>query len=356
MISNRGGIMPTDSNKSILYRELAIVNNKKMIDICSPMLKEMVNYSIDALLRCMSSGTVTQNEDENNAVFTLYRNMIEFTDGIEVLISNSCQEPAIIILRSIFESYMGLLYILQDKTHYAQRSLSWLIFDIHKRIDEYNRLDPTTTKGKEFKAGLEKERIAGNNSISIIPKEKLDSARKNLLDLIAKPHLINVEEEYSHRKNQNWFSLFEGPVNRLKLAEDLHLSGQYDLLYRYWSKIAHGEDFNSFTKVTQNGQSGVKPLRDSKEMDQITIFTVIYLMDATRELLKKFREGESILKWYIREIQKPFKLIAGIKEETKTINKTIQIPLINSILIFDKKGLPIPRQESGHNRYRKFGV
>jgi hypothetical protein len=68
--------MPTEPLETLLYRDLSKVAAKEIIEIASPLLQELVNYSTNAFRRCESSTTGNENEDVAvlNAVFTHYRN------------------------------------------------------------------------------------------------------------------------------------------------------------------------------------------------------------------------------------------------------------------------------------------
>jgi hypothetical protein len=141
--------VPTKPLEPILYRELSEVEAKEFIDIASSLLQELVNYGTNALVRCATS--VSGKVDEDIAILALYRHIIEMTDGIEVLVSQSCAIPAIPLSRSSFEASLSMEYILEKDAEYIRRSLAWLVGYVHKRLDMYERFDPSTSKGQEFK-------------------------------------------------------------------------------------------------------------------------------------------------------------------------------------------------------------
>jgi len=138
-------LMPTNALDSILYRELSKVSAREIISIASPLLQELVNYATNALARCANAKN--RKVDEDLAILVLYRHIIELTDGIEVLVSESSPVPAIPLVRSSFEALLAMEYILENGQEYERRSLSWLVGYVHKRLDLYDRLDPSTQKG-----------------------------------------------------------------------------------------------------------------------------------------------------------------------------------------------------------------
>lgn len=292
--------MSTTPLDTILYRELSIAADRELREVAAPLLRELVNYSTNLLARCATStrGSI----DVDLAPMALYRHVIEVTDGIEVLISQSCATPAIPLVRSSFEAVLSLEYILEEPTKYEQRSLSWLVGYIHKRIDSYERLDPATQKGKEFKKDFEADKF-----VSKVQLPSVDAARKaktNLLAMLSKPHISYVEVEYNQYKgNVYWCRLFGGPSNIQQLAQQLKRGSQYDILYRQWSRLAHAQDLIPYMDRTTAGESAIKRLRQPGEIKEIASFSATFILDAINLMVKSYRRGEDIKDWYINSVR-----------------------------------------------------
>lgn len=297
--------MPTKPLDSILYRELSKVEAKEIIDIASPLLQELVNYATRALVRCATSipGKVDKT-DQHIAILTLYRHIIEMTDGIEVLISQSCATPAIPLLRSSFEALLSMEYILEKDAEYIRRSFAWLIGWAHKSSDMYERLDPSTLKGQEFKRLCDQDETL--SSVKMPPSSKVQKAIEHLQSIISKPHLKDVENEYSsYKKARDWYRLFGGPSDLRALAVHLRRGAHYEFLYPQWSTTAHAQDLLPVAP-TGEGRVPIGKLRNPKdlEMKKVANFASTFIIKATRLILGKLREGEpNFDKWYIREVQ-----------------------------------------------------
>jgi len=295
--------VPTKPLQSILYRELSKVEAKEIIDIASPLLQELVNYATNALVRCASS--ISGEAGKNNhyiAILTLYRHIIEMTDGIEVLISQSCAIPAIPLLRSSFEALLSMEYILEKDAEYIRRSLAWLITWAHQRSDMYARLDPSTSKGQEFKRLCDQDETLSRVKMPL--PSKVQKAINNLQSIISKPHLKDVEKEYSsHTKTRNWYRLFGGPPNLRALAVHLKHGAHYDSLYRQWSTTAHAQELFPVAR-NGKGQAAIGKIRNPEEMKRVANFASSFIIKATRLILGKLREGEpNFDTWYIREVR-----------------------------------------------------
>lgn len=301
--------MPTKPLKSILDRELSKAEAKELIELASPLLQELVNYSTNALVRCATIGNLSGREDEDVAVLALYRHMIETTDGIEVLLSQSCSTAAIPLLRSSFEALLSIEYILQNEADYIQRSLSWLVGYVHKHLEMYERLDPSTNRGRDAKSLFDKDKIA--SKMQFPPAADAQKPMRNLQTILAKPHIQPIEAEYDKCKKPRWYALFSGPSNLRMLADYLRRGGQYEILYRDWSTTAHAQDFLPFMARTSKGERTIGRLRHIREFKQVASHASAFVLDATRHVLSKYRPGENLATWYKREVQEPYRALGG---------------------------------------------
>ena len=293
--------MSTKPHEAILYRELSIVDAKELIDISSPLLKEQINFGTNALVRCQSSAK--GEIDVDLAILALYRHMLEVTDGLEVLTSHACVIPALPLLRSSFEGYLSMEFILEKDQDYETRSLSWLLGYAHARLNMYKRLDPSTNKGKEAKRVFEDDLVASTILPLKYPLSKKNKfAMDNLESFLSKDHIKPINEEYQKHKNPKWFHLFDGPSNIRELAIHFKMGGFYEILYRYWSRSAHSQDLLSFISRTADGESAIGRVRNTKELAKVVSLASTFLLGATRIMLNKFRPGEDLSAWFKREI------------------------------------------------------
>lgn len=303
--------MPTQPLESILYRELSKAEAKDVIEVASPLLQEIVNYSTIALARCATSQEFSGKPDEDIAILSLFRHAIELADGIEVLISQSCSIAAIPVVRSLFETLLAVEYILEIDEKYAERSLSWLLVGrIHQRLDFYDRLNPTTNKGQETQKLFDDDQVMGKMAVAPIPPVSLQDVQKaktNLQTMLEKTHILPIQAEYTRIRSQNknrkpeWYQLFDGPKSLYELAKHLKSGGQYEILYRQWSSVAHAQGLFPFETI--DNEIGIKRIRDASLVGEIASFTSTFMLRITRKVLKKLRPGESLSIWYKRDVQ-----------------------------------------------------
>lgn len=304
--------MPTQPFRRLLDRSEAVPRANDLIQMVSPVLRETVNYSTAALARCERQMAPTgDTEDVHVAPLVLYRRSIELTDGIEVLLSQSCVEPAIPVLRSSFETTLGLRYIFKTgkEKDEKRRSLAWLCGDVHGRMRDDNTI---------------RKRKMSDELSNAIPDELVADAERRYLKLesfLQKPHMQEVLAEYqAHgRRRPHWYSLFDGPDNLRCLAEHLNWVEYYDLLYRRWSSDAHATGGVAKVFKMTKGRLTVEPIRSPQNMLQVAAFTQAFHMYAMTTMTKRYRrdEEEQRKTWYSTEIASAMERIHTTQVDTE---------------------------------------
>lgn len=297
--------MKSEPLKSILYRELSKAKNKELIEIASPLLIEIVNFSTNALMRCTTSSI--NSIDVDVAPMALYRHIIELTDAIQVLIIESCPNPSVLLLRSSFEALLSLEYIFENDSDYEDRSLSWTVNYVKQRLEMYERFDKTTERGKKYCELLKNDM----HGFEISDQKSLEAKKEHekLSAMLSKPHLEKIVSEYSKiRGKPKWYQLFSGPNHFRELAIHLKRGGQYDMLYKQWSRKTHAEDLLPFLASDLEGNPMIGKIRESKQFKIYCNLSASFILNATRIMLNKFRLGEEKYygKWYLENIQEDY--------------------------------------------------
>lgn len=303
--------MGTEAFKKILDRDLAKASVSDLVGITSPLLQEVVNHATHAFIRCQLDATGEVGVDF--AAFILYRHIIELTDGIEVLLANSCVPPAIPLLRSSLESSLGLEYILSAPSEeFVRRARSWLCVYIHKRLDLYDLVEPDREVPRKRRSGK-----APGGSV------KAGIAKANLAKALARPDMAPIEQEYqrisTRRKDPAWYSLFGGPSNLRELARQLGQERHYTDLYKYWSTFSHGGDASTGFSKSSKGGVAFKVLRSPEMLLPFAHLAALFQLHATRLMIEKFRLGESLRNWYIDEVKPKHDALRALKIEIEEV-------------------------------------
>jgi hypothetical protein len=292
--------MPTEPLQTILYRDLSKAQAKPEIELASGVLQELVNFASNALVRCATSTKGQENEDL--ALLSLYRHVMEMTDGVEVLISQASVTPGVPLIRSSFEALISMEHIVEDDAQYVARSLAWLVDYVHQRLDLYQLLDRSTTRGQEYQRTLSQDKTI--QTIPVLPQEEVTQAIAHLQDLLAKPQFTAIEKDFSQLKGQRtWYRLYGGPDNIRELSHAVGRGAQYDSLYREWCTVTHGHNFAPFLARTADGQGAIRGIRDPIDLKTVAGFAATFMLGATRVLIGKFRPGEDTRTWYEREVR-----------------------------------------------------
>ena len=142
------------------------------------------------------------------------------------------------------------------------------------------------------------------NTIALPPQAEVSQAIGNLQDLLAKPQLAAIDQDFMQlRGRRKWYRLYGGPNNIRELAHHVGRAAQYDFLYRYWSRVSHAHDFAPFIARTPDGKGTIRGIRDPNDLRSVANFAATFMLGATRILIGKFRPGEDIRTWYLRDVR-----------------------------------------------------
>ena len=296
--------MPTGEFKKLLDREFSKATVRPVAELSTPLLQELVNSGLMIFRRCEKEASRTGKENEDVAAMALYRHVIEMVDTVEVLVANSCGTGAIPVLRSVFEGVLGLLYLLGDDKTYIDRTLAWLVADIHIWIKARQLLEPGTQRGKQY-AQLYAKEFA--KVIPRLPQAGIAAEIQQLEQLLKTPQFAPINAEYQRTNKQlkrapDWFALYGGPKNRAELAKLLGKGAIYQLLYGDLSTLAHGNDLRRYL-TDGSGRPAYDGVRRPNEVQFIAELSALLLIEASRAMIQKFREGENLAPWYKREVK-----------------------------------------------------
>lgn len=304
--------MPTEPFRPLLDPETAVAGIGQVIDLVSPLLREVVNHASMAFQRChveMASGTVP---DESLAPLTLYRNVIEFSDAIEVLFSQSCMPASIPLLRSSFEASLALEYILS--ADYSRRALAWYCEQVHDRIRICRLGDHSTAAGRDFFNALHPNSPASWPELLDVRAE-IDHYR----DLLNEPHLQQINSDYEALRRPRWYKLYGGPSNIRELAICLDHRVEYDYLYRVWSSVAHCTNLSEYFTVGSPDRGAFCSIRNPSDIRNLATYAVAFLLRSTRAMIARFRLGEDITRWYMSEVSPRWDALLNVQINIQSI-------------------------------------
>ncbi len=288
--------MPTTPPSDLLDREWSRAKVADAIEVAVPLLQEVVNYGVAAFTRCFPA---LQDGDYHFAVLMPFKHVLEMTDAVQILIEAGTSGPAQLPLRSAFESLLTIEYIVEADTE--RRAYAWLAAQAQREIvklwtvrSRHPDLDARPERTDEHLVTLQRrlERPGWKEA-----NDRLLSAAARRMRRRGRFHPVE------------WFMLGDGPMSRAELATRLKRAKEYDVLYRQWSGVVHGNDLEDNLVKGPGQQVVVRRLRLPANFGIVVSLAVTMTYDAISRVLLFYRPGEelSLRAWYVRELQGPLR-------------------------------------------------
>lgn len=271
----------------LLVSDEARQNYENVRQDLSQFVDECVRYLVEVYQTC--ERTKAPQQDYHHApVFLLVRHLMEMLDGVGVLISKGCSEPCRPLLRSGFEAYLGILYILEKDSF--QRGLSYLVWHAHKRIKLFRKLDSTEQSGKEFRKELQSDPLCKHIPIPALDYKTMIARLEGMLQQM---DYRAVEMEWQDTKKRlngdpEWYALFGGPRNIRELAKRLGHIGWYELLYRGWSDVTHAGSGLLNVKVDEEGDRVLRPLRHPDGLQFAALLSSHFVRETAGKMIERY--------------------------------------------------------------------
>jgi len=140
------------------------------------------------------------------APLMLYRHALEIGDSIGTLLRFGSATTASILGRSLFETSLGLEFILEENTFHEDRATCYQAFYQIERYKNFTRYDPGTPEGIEFHRILDDDKKLNE---AVFPRRDLGNERQAVEEVLNstryKPYWDNYKA--AKRKPKQWYSL-----------------------------------------------------------------------------------------------------------------------------------------------------
>ena len=258
---------------------------------CVACLVTGYTYALEAANR--------SGQEYHSAPVLLTRHVIESLDAVSVLVAQGCSHPCQAPLRSALEATLGVLYILRAYTE--RRAFAYQVAHAHRRIKLYEKGDPATDAGKEWRKVLSTD--PAGDILSLLPPIDYKKAIANLRSMLAKPQFVPIEAEWQLLREYNvdpvdptkrtkrkrksdpeWYALFGGPSNVRDLAIKVGHPAMYEFLYRQWSNDVHAG--SALDAVGRKGtESVIRPVRHPEILQTCAVIAATFSLLLTRTVL-----------------------------------------------------------------------
>ncbi|PFP97667.1 hypothetical protein COK06_13070 [Bacillus cereus] len=200
---------------------------------------------------------------EHKIIIALYRKLLEQVDGNYILADHELEGPARVLLRSTMETFLSLMYIIQEKRRIQDRAFSYYVGFLKAELKIAN--DP----------------LIFDDSIELEDKKYSELDIKEIESILNQKQFKKVLNEWERnnektRYQPKWYSLFKGPTSVNGIVKKL-ADKDMDLLYGLLSMEAHGYQALSAVKHRDltNEDFALQPIRNNIADETIKLTRVL---------------------------------------------------------------------------------
>ncbi len=271
---------------------------QEVLDLYSDLIDESINFGTHILKWDVENHI----EKKDDGIISLFlRNCIELGDGISILIRQSSIDPGTILLRTLFENSLGILYLLEKNEE--QRLYSFMVWRIKKDIKYYKQFISSYPSNAELKSKLKKDKLQLSLD-KFFDREEIKNIIERKVEFLNKPKFKQISLEYEKcskkRNNPNWYSLFDGPRNIKELSYYFGKIVEYEFQYRKYSENVHATGLMKGFASAGEGKAQIIQIRDFENCKNLYIATVSYLLMSFNEIIVKrnIEKRSEFLKWH----------------------------------------------------------
>jgi hypothetical protein len=213
---------------------------------------------------------------------------------------------AAILLRSLFESFISLAFLLENNTLQEERSRCYWVSIQIRRLELFKKYHPSTDAGKAFHRLLDNDPVFSKASF---PRRDHTEDRIAIEKYLSDPRYKSIWDRYktakTNKKPRHWYSLCSKADTIRSLATLVGREAHYALVYDQLSELVHGTDVVSDILRHEEGRRmSMHQIRGPVTKTQlVAVYTTTYLLKCNLMVLKTyFRDDEvtrrSYGEWY----------------------------------------------------------
>jgi hypothetical protein len=248
----------------------------------------------DKALKCVFEEGLSHKDKDFNSVdgviLGLFDNLIGHADSISILLKPKHTASVDSILRTLFENYVYLTFILDKDTE--KRATSYAVAGKAEEYLMYDMISEDSNKGKKIR-----DFIGLNNSGDLNRKYEQHGISKEEINQ------TYLTELGMSRLEQKWYNLY--PELKLtsfkKLSIYCDMEAQYNVVYRILSREVHGGDALHRFELKSNFVG----IKKTKHQDT--------------------KLHENIVKLFLLESIRKIYMHYGLKKQLKSFNTLIEL-------------------------------
>jgi hypothetical protein len=221
------------------------------------------------------------------AVIALANHVVENLDGASLLLARGSVLPCYPLLRSIFDAWMGVLFILEKDSD--DRGVAYFVAQLSAEKRLWEQHDPSTQLGKTIREDL-KDDHGSPQPFDALP---LQEVRRRIAELQAElddPMLKPTAQAWASKKKADpaWYSLVAPPTHLRDLAKSLGRLSMYEQNYRPWCREVHAT--GTIANLGTNGDAiRIRPVRHPDGIDRVIRSAGVLAITLAACLRNKYR-------------------------------------------------------------------
>lgn len=300
-------LKPTDSALTWTAEDQCLEAGRESTSIPPRNLEDACFLAYHVISQSVHAGTyildhLLKNPPGNSshlAPLMLYRHSLELGDSIAKLLRFGSSSTASILIRSLFETSLGLEFILEKNVFHEDRATCYQAFRQIERYRNFTRYDPNTSEGKDLHRILDNDKTL---EAAAFPRKDLSKERQIIDDTLNSPSFKPFWDKFksAKRKPKHWYSLCSPAPDIRSLARLIGRESEYVLLYKMLSESAHAADvLSGVISVSKEKKLEVHMLRGPVEkIKESTSLAANYLASCHTLLLETYLKNHDIHKWF----------------------------------------------------------
>lgn len=241
----------------------------------------------------------------------LYRHVLDLGDSIGTLFRFGSANSAAVLVRALFETSIGLEFLLQSNSFHEDRASCYEAFRMIKRLKNLIRYDPGTKEGAKLHAILDSDPKLKD---VVFPRQDLSKDREEVETMLNEKRFRSHWEKYKNAKPtpKDWYGLCSTANDLRRLAREVGREAEYLLLYKMLSEVAHASDvMTGVVVIGEAKELSIHQLRGPVEkVKELVSLAANYLVWSHNHLLFTYLNGDEVHKrftrWYIEDYREYF--------------------------------------------------
>jgi len=305
-------MMNDESFKYILNRKEAVEAINGHFRDAVNLIQSVVDYGTNLIPRCFRSSE--RKLEDVIILAVLLKHIVSMLDGLEVLVSQGCIYAAHLQVRSLFEAFLNLEWILREDT--SKRGNQYYVWNLRLRKKWALRFVSSSADHSDFIRKVEKYQ----ESLLARSKEHNDEATEQaeaISNLLSKAPYHEINQEFDRLKGNRkydvpWYKP-AGPNSIADMAERIGYGAEYEVFYSQYSQIMHASSQLDNVKF-ENDSITFEPIRKLDRLRPILNVGIGFSIRAFQIVLSKYRpqEIENFSRKYAKDWRDAFLSIKGV--------------------------------------------